>query len=346
MSKKLTKSACFTDIHVGKSNDERHNQDCVRYIDWFCEQVIKEQADNIIFLGDWFENRSAINVSALNYSYQCAKKLNDLNIPVFFIIGNHDLYYRHTRDMYSTIQFHEFSNFNIINTPTIINEIETSPLLCPFLFPDEYPDLIKYNNVKTWWGHFEFKGFIVTGYNMTMQSGPDHTQFNGPSYIFSGHFHKRQIGGNVVYIGNTFPTNFGDANDNERGCMIYDHSNENITFLNWDDCPKYIKTTLSDVLDGNIILPDQAKVQCLIDIPITYEESVGIKQKCVDEYQLRDFITEESKDIDNAITNTENSNNPEDELFSIDDLVIQMLESINTDHINNSLLIEQYQRLK
>jgi DNA repair exonuclease SbcCD nuclease subunit len=180
-------------------------------MDWFCYNAIKQQADNVIFLGDWYENRSAVNVSTLNYSYLAAKKLNDLNIPVYFIVGNHDLYMRHTREVFSTAFFQEFSNFTIINEPTIIPEILHSPLICPFLFPDEYPDLAKHLNTPVWFGHFEFKGFVVTGQSVIMKSGPDHTLFKGPDYIFSGHFHKRQKGGNVVYIGNTFPTNFSDA---------------------------------------------------------------------------------------------------------------------------------------
>lgn len=345
--KKLTKSVVCTDIHFGtKSNSEQHNQDCLNFIDWFCDRAKEEGADNIMFLGDWFENRSAVNVSTLNYSYRGAKKLNDLGIPIFFIIGNHDLYYRHNREMYSTIQFHEFSNFTIINEPTIIDEIETSPLLCPYLFPHEYPDLIKYNNTKTWWGHFEFKGFVITGYNITMLSGPDHTEFSGPKYIFSGHFHKRQRGGNVVYIGNTFPTNFSDTNDNERGCMVYDHITQNISFFDWEQCPKYVKITLSDVLNGNINIPKNARVQCLMDTPLTFEESMGIKQQFIDDYELREFISCEPKDLADAITDSDmDIDSDDDQNFTLDDLVIQMLESVNVSTIDNDVLVAQYQRL-
>ena len=75
---KLTRTISFTDIHFGaKLNSEQHNQDCLNFVDWFCDHAIKEKADNIMFLGDWFENRSAVNVSTLNFSYRAAKKLND-----------------------------------------------------------------------------------------------------------------------------------------------------------------------------------------------------------------------------------------------------------------------------
>lgn len=349
MSTKLTKAAAFTDIHWGaKSNSEQHNQDCLNYIDWFCQEAIDNSADHIIFLGDWFENRSAVNISTLHYSYLGAKKLNSLGIPVYFIIGNHDLYHRHTREIYSTIQFHEFSNFTIIDNPTIISDIVGDPLLCPYLFPHEYPELVKYNSVETWWGHFEFKGFIVTGYNITMQSGPDHNMFDGPTYIFSGHFHKRQRGGNVVYIGNTFPTNFSDADDSNRGMMIYNHVSKQVKFLDWDECPKYSKVSLSKLLDGKIKLPKEARIKCLIDVPLSFEESAALKQQMMQTYELREFTPEESREVADAMSNTDVEDIDTDgvQISGIDDLVIRMLRSIDTDHIDNNLLIEQYQRLK
>lgn len=352
--KKLQLAAAMTDIHWGaKNNSDQHNQDCLNYIDWFCGEAINNNADHVIFLGDWFENRSAVNVSTLHYSYIGAKKLNDLGIPIFFIIGNHDLYHRHTRDIFSTVQFREFSNFVIIDHPTIIDDIHSSPLLCPYLFPHEYPSLTQYNKVPTWWGHFEFKGFIVTGYNIVMQSGPEHTAFDGPDYIFSGHFHKRQRGGNVIYIGNTFPTNFSDADDTHRGMMIYNHVSKQVMFIDWEDCPKYCKVALSRLVDEQVTLPKYARVKCLIDIPLSFEEITAIKQEMITTYDLREFIPEESRELFDALSNTDIDDIELDhigdelsELSGIDDMVIQMLSSIDTDHIENDLLIEIYLDLK
>lgn len=346
--KKLTKSAVFTDIHWGcKSNSEQHNQDCLDFIDWFCVNVKKDKTiDNIIFLGDWFENRSALNISTLNYSYQGAKKINDLGLPVFFIIGNHDLYHRHTREIFSPINFHEFSNFTLINEPIKIENLGEGNLICPYLFPEEYPLLVKYEKLPVWWGHFEFKGFVVTGYNIVMPTGPDASDFKKQRRIFSGHFHKRQINGNVCYIGNCFPTNYSDADDNDRGMMIYDHIKDKPTFINWTDCPKYTKIKLSNLIDTSITLPEGARVKCIIDVPISFEESTILRQSFIDTYGLREFYMEETQQLTQALENTETVVEiPTDKLDSIDDLVIKMLTEINTEHIDNNLLIEQYKKL-
>ena len=42
---------------------------------------------------------------------------------------------------------------------------------------------------------------------------------NHHGYVFSGHFHRRQVKGNIHYIGNTFPHNYSDAND-------FNHNND------------------------------------------------------------------------------------------------------------------------
>ncbi len=344
---KLTKGAYFTDLHVGaKSNSQQHNEDCVNYIDWFCENVKADSnIDYICFVGDWHEVRSAINVFTLKYSYEIATKINNLGLPVYFIVGNHDLYHRNTRDVYSLIHFKEFENFNIIDEPTVMDHIGDGVLMCPFLFHEEYPKLVEYNKVPFWVGHFEFRNFIVTGYNITMKSGPDHTNFSKPKHIISGHFHKRQSSGNVTYIGNTFPMNFSDAGDTERGMMIFNHKTDDMQFLDWEDCPKYIKGKLSDMLEDKVKLFPNARVKCIADVPITYEENIELKKTFIEDNNLREFTIIESTEIQEALSETETTVVDDKELGSVNEMVIGMLSEIESDHIDNELLQTIYKTL-
>lgn len=344
--KKLTKTAAFTDIHWGcKNNSEQHNKDCMSYVEWFCAQVKSDPSiDNIVFLGDWFENRSALNISTMNYSYAGAKMINDLGLPVFFIIGNHDLYQRNTRELYSTINFHEFSNFTVVNEPTVVDELGNGSLICPFLFHEEYDTLSKYAGLSTWWGHFEFKGFYVTGTSIKMPTGPDHTKFSGPTRIFSGHFHKRQIDSNIVYIGNAFPTNFSDVNDTTRGMAVYNHDSDTLDFIDWMDCPQYVSVKLSEVLNNSREIPRNARVKCEADVPLTFEDSTTIKKELAEQLNLREITIEETDEIEQLLT-TEAAVVVDHQNTSVDDLVVQMLMGIVSDKISSTVLIEQYNTL-
>ena len=348
MTTKLHRGAYFGDIHFGrKANSIVHNQDCINYITWFCEQVQENNCDYICFLGDWNENRSALNIHTLKYTYEGAKMIDNLGLPVYFLLGNHDLYYRNSRDVHSVIHFDEFKNFNIIDTPTVVEDI----LFCPYLFHEEYPSLSDYLDVPFWAGHFEFKGFIITGYNITMPTGPDASNFRKPDHIVSGHFHKRQIRDNVVYIGNTFPMDFGDAGDTERGMMVYDHHEDSMWFENWDACPRYTKVLLSDLVEDRdtrkqVLVPN-ARVKCLVDIQIDFDESNYLQQKFTDDYHLREFTLEETPELRTVLSETETDINwDETSLETVDDLVIHMLQGISSDRVDNNLLIDLYKDIK
>lgn len=286
------KLLCFTDIHFGaRSNSDQHLQDCLDYIDWLCGLAISQEATHIAFLGDWMENRNAINVRTLKYSQEAARRLNALDLPIFFIVGNHDLYHRSNRNVFSTDPFNDLKNFQVISEP-----VELTPELfaSPFLFKDEYPLLAEQINAHKYvLGHFEFRNFVVTGHDRTLDHGPDASLFTGPKYLLSGHFHKRQVSKNIVYIGNTFPTSFGDAWDSERGAAFLDTASEELCFFNYDNAPLFYKTRLTDVLAGNVNFKPRARVRCLLDADIPYSDVQALREEMMESFELREFSVEE-----------------------------------------------------
>lgn len=343
----LKKSACFTDIHFGrKNNSEIHNQDCLDFIDWFCGKVEKnKEIDHVIFLGDWHENRNSINGLTLEYSYEGAKKLNDLGMPVFIIVGNHDLYYKTSRDVFTTTIFESFENIVVVSQPTVFDEIgPKGTLICPYLFHDEYDKLLQYFNVPTWFGHFEFKGFVLTGDTYKLEHGPDPEDFKKINKIFCGHFHKRQNSGNVYYMGNVFPADFGDANDDKRGMMVYDHVEDDITFTDWDDCPRYVKCTLSDVLDGETGIPPKSYVWCLVDMPLTHTEKIELREYYLETQGVREIKFEEIiDDVDsNEVDGVDIS---EVEFDTADKAVPSLIGRMELKKMSSELLIKIYKEL-
>jgi DNA repair exonuclease SbcCD nuclease subunit len=342
------KAASFTDIHWGrKNNSELHNQDCIRFIQWFCDNVKADPTiDHIVFMGDWFENRSAINGLTLDYALIGAKMLDALGLPVYFIVGNHDLYYRTTREVYSTNMFDSLG-FNMINTPTVIEDLgPKGALVCPFLFESEYPTLAQYLKTPVWFGHFEFKGFVITGDTKKMEHGPDPENFKNPRRIFSGHFHKRQTTGNITYIGNTFPVDFSDANDTKRGMMVYDYTLDDVTFKDWGECPTYIRTELSALIaDAKSILREDAVVSCVVDTDINYEQSLKLKAQLTKKYKLREITLQESADKMRALVDTGMDREELAKLDTTAKQVVAMLGNIKAESIDNDKLIAIFEEL-
>jgi DNA repair exonuclease SbcCD nuclease subunit len=344
------KIGMFTDIHFGRrSNSKVHNQDCLDHISWFCNEIqVAGDYSHIVFLGDWFESRSAINIETMEYSYDGLKLLNSLEIPVYFIVGNHDLHRRTTRDVHSVRMFQELTNIIVVDKPIVIDHC----LFSPFLFEPEYGSMIAHNNLYAWFGHFEFMNFVITGYNTVMDHGPNHKIFNGPNKIFSGHFHKRQIQDNVYYIGNAFPMDFGDAGDSDRGMATYDVLADKVTFKNWDDCPTYSKTMLSKVMDDDWEHKPKMKVKCVIDVDLPYSSAQELREGMIEMYQLRDFVLEEDRATKQGLLEGDGVKVTDDigvDFTSIDDLVIKQLELAKEDKkstIDVNMLIEIYKNLQ
>lgn len=336
----------MTDIHFGRQNNsEIHNQDCINFISWFCEQVkADKEIDCIFFLGDWHEHRAAINGMTLHYSQSGANMLNDLNIPIYFVVGNHDCYYRNSRDIYTTVIFEKLSNFILVDEPTVIEENKC--VVAPFLFEEEYPEFFnKFQKYEIFAGHFEFKGFVLTGETAIKEHGPDPSDYKKPKRIFSGHYHRRQSKGNVFYIGNTFPADFSDANDTERGMAVYDFRTDDLKFIDWEDCPKYIKTKLSDLLDKpKKILDKNARVKVIVDQAISLTENNELKKVFTEKYNLREIVLEERVNTEVELTDIEQE--IEDlKLESVNEIIPELLKRVKSEKIDSNELIKLYRSL-
>ena len=344
----LKKGAFFTDIHWGrKQGSEEHNLDCMNFIDWFCDNVKKDKTiDHIQFLGDWHEHRASININTLKNSYDAASKLNDLGLPIYFLSGNHDHFLKNSSDIFSTYHFNSLSNFVVMNKITYVDYIHGGVLFVPYILPEDYNILLQYKDVPVVSGHLELKGFKLSGTSMILEDGPDPTHFfKNQKKVFSGHFHSRDSKGNVHYIGNTFPMDFSDANDNERGMCTYDFEQDKLTYIDWPDCPKYIKVNLSELLKkSKKILTEGARVRVDVDTDVTLTESTELRKLFMSQFNLREIVLEEQSSAIPELTEIEKEVN-DLKLDSIDEIIPELLKRIKSDKINADTLVKIYRSL-
>ena len=349
-NKQLNKIALFTDYHVGKTRDLFYTTTTLDYMEWFCSLVKQDPTiDCIGFLGDWHESRNSIYIDTLNISNQLITKLNDLGLPIFFVVGNHDLATRHTRDIHSCVFFERFENVIVIDQPTIYPHFSGSALFSPYLFHTEYEFCLTKQPVRHLLGHFEFKDFVITGYNIKMEHGPDADELKEYDTILSGHFHKRQKQSNVQYIGNTFCTSFADANDVERGACVYQFDTKTTTYHNWNGGPRFVKTTLTQLAEGRLTAPinDKTFIRCIADVEISYEEHTQLKQEFIKRYGVRSVLIEEDKQAVKERISEALPGIGEEELANstVDELVHKMLSNVQIENIDNTLLTDIYKSL-
>ena len=338
MSNLFKKAAIFTDIHFGlKSNSQLHNEDCLNFVRWATDLAREQGCETAMFLGDWHNNRANINIVTLNYSLRALEHLNANFRDVYFIPGNHDLYYRDKRDIQSVEWARHLPNIHICNDWFSSGDVVIAPWLCG----DDHKRISKLTG-KYMFGHFELPGYMMNA----MVEMPDHGEvkredFNNFEHVFSGHFHLRQNKRNVNYIGNCFPHNFADAGDDARGMMILDWGSEP-EYHAWPDQPLYRVYNLSNVLDR----PDQLlklnmHARINLDIDISYEEASFIKETFMASHQLREIklSPQSSVDLDSMVAQGNIS------FQSVDQIVSNQLTNIDSKQYNNKILLEIYQTL-
>ena len=338
----FNKAIAFTDIHFGhKANSPEHNKDCVDFVRWVVEQAQAENIDTCIFLGDWHHNRQTINVETLNYSLEAMKLLNNNFERVYFIVGNHDLYFRDNRDISSLVYARDLDNIVYIDEKYEADDV----VFYPWLVGDEWKQ-VKHNRKKYVFGHFELPDFYLNSMVKMPDTGElNDDDFGAMGHVFTGHFHKRQTKGNVTYIGNAFPHDFNDVWDDDRGVMILEWDGQP-EFRAWPDAPKYRHYEYKDVKDDpDPYFKDVSKLHLKIDYEdkdYSYAEISAFRDKLLEQYDVRsiklipkvDTGSNEGVEVDEATT-----------CDSVDKIVVEQLNSMDSGDYDKSYLIDIYNEL-
>jgi DNA repair exonuclease SbcCD nuclease subunit len=337
MSNLFKKAAIFTDIHFGlKSNSLQHNTDCENFVDWFITKAKAEGCETCMFLGDWNHHRASVNIHTMQFGLRALEKLSKNFDRVFFIPGNHDLYYRDRRDIHSIEWAKHIPNITIVND--WFNEGDV--VIAPWLVQDDYKKIQKLSG-KYLFGHLELPLFFMNA----MIAMPDHGEisaehFQGFDSAFSGHFHKRQARKNIWYVGNAFPHNYADAGDDARGMMVLEWGADPI-FHTWPRQPIYRVHKLSDILEnpeGLLLIDSHVRVH--LDIDISYEEANFIRETLMPEHKLREMTLLPIKG-----EQTEQLGNEGLKFESVDQIIIDQINAIESVSFDKKLLLDIYNTL-
>jgi len=331
------KAAVFGDIHFGlKGGSRTHNKDCEDFIKWFCEEAKKNDCDTCIFVGDWHNNRSTTDVSTMNYTVSNIELLNKSFEKVYIIMGNHDEFYKDKREIHSLEFARLFPNVVIVNETITEGDVT----FMPWLIGDEWREIPNIKS-KYLFGHFELPSFFMNAMIRMPDTGLLQAKdFINQDYVFSGHFHKRQTGGNIEYVGNAFPHNYADAGDDERGMMMIEWGGDP-EYQTWHAQPTYRVYKLSEIIDNpDKLLKPKMHCRVLIDLPISFEEATFIKETFIPDYQLREMMLVPEKvelEGDSVAINIE--------FESVDTIVMNQINAIESDTYNKNVLLEIYNHL-
>jgi DNA repair exonuclease SbcCD nuclease subunit len=324
----MHKIAFITDLHYGvRQNSELflQMQDKFMY-DEFIKYVVDNKIEYVVIGGDVFDCRASVNVKVFNHVYKLFEALEEINIPVYVIVGNHDLYLTNSNE-YSSMKFlKNFKNAVLIEEPTVIKfDANTDILMTPWVI-DKDKFINKYNGcgVKTCIGHFEIVGFPMSGGKLNESGIPSEFFDKNFHTTFSGHFHVESIRGRVIYPNNPFQFTRSDMFDYSKGFSILTFGDDGY----WKDIEK--------IKSKNIIRFEK----------VSYPEEVDaskIAGNLVDVYvdYGNNFNEDKFKEYLDKINSFKPADNPEIKI--INNNVINLNNNINISNLGSSLgLMHEY----
>lgn len=249
---KKNKVAIFSDLHLGvHSNSSEWHKYAIEWANWFREECRDKGIKDIIFCGDWHHNRSEISVNTLQVSADILDMFEEFNLIA--ITGNHDIYYKHRTDVNSLSIFKNRKNVTILEQYQTLEAFDKKLSFCPWNTPTK---VIEESDVI--FGHFEIETFKMNAFKLCEEGVRVKDLLKKSSLIISGHFHTRhekQFGaGTILYVGNPFQMDFGDAG-NRKGYHILDLDTLEYEFFENNVSPCYEKITLSELVEEGDITP-------------------------------------------------------------------------------------------
>lgn len=337
----------FSDIHFGNhSNSDVFNQQCLDFLDFVNDYAQDHFSDDetyggAIFMGDWFHNRNTINVKTLNAGVEGLYTLSNIACGknAYFLLGNHDLFYKDRRDIHSIIVPGSDLGIEVINEPIYLDKEKF--LLCPWLIGDEtLRELITEYNPNYAFGHFELPSFKLNQ-KVAMDGVFDPNDYKGPKRILSGHFHTRNGKNNIEYIGNCFSNDFSDSNDwHNKGFCVLDTDVNELEYHEWIDAPKYCATKISQM--NKIEFGSNMVLKLIDDVGLKPLELNQMKEELEKMEQINEVYIIPQQ-LDEELVMEENTEL--DNISDINTLITSLLSNLDMEKIDNNKLINIYNQL-
>lgn len=218
------------DLHYGEQGDsEKHNQRTNDMLLW-CVDRFKGKVDRVIQLGDWYHNRSKVNLQTLDYGIKGAKILSDSfgRDNVLVLVGNHDLYNKSTSDITSLRSIESY--VTLVEKNTIIDGNMFAPWI---ITEDQWNEVVEAGAESPYlFAHLELSGFLMNDH-YEMEHGFSHKELRDYTKVFTGHYHSHQERDNIIYTGIPFPVSMNEAN-RDTGVWILDTDSGDYEMVPYD----------------------------------------------------------------------------------------------------------------
>lgn len=230
------------DTHNGANgNNARLLQQNVELYERIRKIIKAYNIDFCIDLGDFFDDREKIDVKTLGIVRN--QMLKDFPVPIYFIVGNHNLYYKNStlvNNLSETIG--DLPNVHIVDKFKEVDGIDLVPWINST--NAEYIRELVITSTNKWCcGHFEFNGFQFDKSRVAeVKEKIPASCFHHYIQVFSGHYHTASNKGNITYVGSPIQLTWIDVDTEKRLIILDTEAGSRIELA--DPSPLYHQYTL------------------------------------------------------------------------------------------------------
>lgn len=211
----------------------------LRITETIFKYAIDNHISNIIFCGDFFEEKNKINVQTFNKVWSLYAKYRGMFSNFILNTGNHD-FYNTNRD--SSILPFASLGIQIVVKPCDFAIDGDIVRVIPYGMASDL-SLARYGNFKYLVTHENIEGLSFGGSETIRERAIPRDTLKEWGLVFNGHIHKPQNIDNIVNVGSPMIQDWGEEGDVKRFLHVDGDDFKSIEI----DCPKFY--TLDGISD-------------------------------------------------------------------------------------------------
>lgn len=199
-------------LNIGDPHLKINNfQQCVDVLKWIETIVAELKPDVVINLGDTFDTHAVVRSELLKEFKDHVERIVALQCEYWYVLGNHDQY-KPKDSKYHALQMFNIERFRLFDK---VEHVDDDITIVPYV--QEFEDF-PLDTKKICITH---NTFIGADYGFKREDAGIDAAKVAADIIISGHIHKRQKFGKVIYPGTPFAHNANDV-DEVKGLLLFD----------------------------------------------------------------------------------------------------------------------------
>ena len=249
----MAKIMFFSDLHLNR--DLIRLTECLNFLDYAKNYCIKNDIKHIVLGGDLFDTSNNIRHQMFIPFFNKLLELSSV-ATLYVFSGNHDMINMECDSLLET--FKTFSHF-IKKSETInINGVDYD-----FLAYTQNPSDIP-NNGNVLFTHLEVEGFYFNPFKRCEDNTFTKESFDHYDLVISGHLHKKQEEGKIVFPGSPYSTRKDEAGNHYFAVI----DGTDYELVEYNEAPEYLTVNLEEALTDDTIDYNNKLIEVVINSKI------------------------------------------------------------------------------